>query len=80
MKLFSLFGVAWYECIAPIVTGKHAYVFRSIAVNHKENGILESHVYATDVPAVEFDITFTLTNFENEEDNIIHFGIRNAFL
>ena len=55
-------------------------MFRHIAVNHKDNGILESHVYGTDVPAYKFDITLTLINFAAEEDNIIHTGIRNALL
>ena len=80
MRLYSLLGITWYAWIASSLTGPHASLFRYIAVNHKGNGVLESHVYATDVPAVEFDITFTLINFENEEANIIYTGIQNAFL
>ena len=48
-------------------------MFRYIAVSHKDDGILESHVYVMNVPAVEFEVVFTLANLENAA-NSIHIG------
>ena len=74
MKLCALRGVTWYKWIAGFLAGGHTCLSRYIAVHHKDDGSLASHVYVMNAPAVEFEIGFTLANLENEADSI-HIGM-----